>query len=326
MRHLFLPFMLILALLSGRQMAMGAAPPRVLAGSHNSSCKPDAGKTRKSSVPCHSGHIPSLRTPTGIAVGRSGNVWVMDSGNNRLLKLSARGELLHSFGGAGTASGKFAAANFITLDKHGNVYVADTGNNRIQKFSPRGKPEAEWGSAGTGSGQFLHPTGIAVDGAGNIYASDTYNDRIQKLSPAGAVLATWSAGLSLHHPSGLAFDQKGDIFVADSHNQRVVKLGPGGNLELTWPVDKPDGIAVDRRDRVYVTDRATGQVRVFSSSGKPISTFGGAGTSKGRFMFAARGYLNGIAVNEHGTLYVADTRNNRIQVVSASGKTLSVWK
>src|SRR5688572_20151687 len=104
-------------------------------------------------------------SPFGVAVDAEGNVYVADTGNHRIQKLSAAGQPLAQWGGPG----HFMQPLGLALDDQGNVYVADTGNDRIQKLSSAGEPLAVWGGPGTGPGQFASPTGVAVDRQGNVY-------------------------------------------------------------------------------------------------------------------------------------------------------------
>jgi tripartite motif-containing protein 71 len=100
------------------------------------------------------GGAVQLSSPFGVAVDDREQLYLADTGNARIVKLSAAG----------------------------SVYVADTFNHRIQKLSPSGELLAQWGEQGTEVGQFRFPSGVAVDRRGNIYVADTGNHRVQKLT------------------------------------------------------------------------------------------------------------------------------------------------
>jgi sugar lactone lactonase YvrE len=90
--------------------------------------------------------------------------------------------------------------------------------------------------------------------------------------------------------------------------------------------NKPNGVAVDAKDNIYVVDRANSRVQKLSPSGVILARWGMLGSGSGQFSLASNGRLNGIAVGRHGNVFVADTANNRIQKLSPQGKVLSVWR
>lgn len=264
-----------------------------------------------------------FQSPGGVAVDASGNVYVADTGNNRIQKFSSAGTWLVSWGGRGTGPGLFSAPDGVAVDGAGNVYVADTSNNRIQKFTSDGQFITGWGTRGAGTGQFSSPRGVAVDGAGNVYIADTGNSRIQKFSANGDFLATWgtrgSGDGQLSSPEAIAVDSGGNIYIADTGNSRVEKLDSGGAFVTTWgspgtppeQFSSPRGIAVDGAGNVYVADSLNNRTQKFTSAGTFRATWGGLGTRDGEFF-----NLEGVAVDSAGSVYVADTGNNRIQVFS----------
>ena len=118
--------------------------------------------------------------PWDAAFDSKGNIYVLDTGNNRIQKFYPNGTFVTEWGSAGNAPGKFNLPHSIALYPSGNndtdlVYVADTGNHRIQKFYSNGTFIAEWGTEGAGDGQFKNTTGIATDVAGNVFVTDTEN-------------------------------------------------------------------------------------------------------------------------------------------------------
>ncbi len=127
--------------------------------------------------------------PSGIAIDSSGDIYVADRGNNRIVKLSPTGEVLTEWGSAGTADGRFHAPSGVALDAAGHVYVVDGENNRVQVFDSNGRFLAKWGFRGVQLGELSQPTAIAVDCAGEVYVADTNNNRVERfnpVSPAGA--------------------------------------------------------------------------------------------------------------------------------------------
>jgi streptogramin lyase len=138
--------------------------------------------------------------PHGVAADTSGNVYVTDTGNDRIQKFTSNGTFLTKWGASGEGDGEFSGPNGVAADTSGNVYVADSLNDRIQKFTSDGTFLTKWGSRclvsividcidpdgegplKLGDGQFYQPYGVAVDTSGNVYVADSHNDRIQKFT------------------------------------------------------------------------------------------------------------------------------------------------
>jgi streptogramin lyase len=293
--------------------------------------------------------IATFYEPVGIVVGASGNVCVADpySGTIRLLKPSvfpvsaATTWAVSTIAGSapvtnppatGNRNGSGPAARFnspygVAMDGSGSVYVADTGNDGIRLLSPPAAGATTWTvSAITGSGTangpgatatFNQPYGVAVDGSGNVYVADTNNQIIRLFRPAAASGApAWTvstiAGIALttgaadgaldsstfYNPYGVAVDRSGNVYVVDSWNDTIRQLTPSTpgvvNDATTWTVSTIAGIA-----------RTTG------------SADGGLGESTFHLPV-------GLAQDPAGNLYVADTTNSTIRMLTpttAQGKT-----
>ena len=197
----------------------------------------------------------SFNTPSGLSFDASGNLFVSDTGNNTLRKITAAGGVTTFAGVAGSggfldgASGSalFNSPLGIAVWTNGSVFVADSGNHCIRKISGgvvstfAGSPQV-WGSAnGTSTNaQFNSPCGLKFDTKGNLFVSDANNHTIRKISTNGIVTTfagaagqegTTDGDLSsarFHNPAELAFDKKGNLFVADSFNQTIRKISTNG--------------------------------------------------------------------------------------------------
>lgn len=271
-------------------------------------------------------------SPEGIAVDMQGDVYVADSGNNRVQKLSPEGNVLTVWTLVGTA-GFLSFPEGVAVDSHGKVYVADTGNDRIVILNPDETLARVIGTQGTQPGQFQNPSGIAVDRQGTIYVADTFNSRVQKLSPSGTVRAVFG---KLGYGRGqfilvgsVSLDDRGSVYATDLGNARIQKFSPAGKVQAVWGkfatvpqvLGQPGGLAVDAQGRVYVTDDVNDRVQRRSSSGSVMDVWGyhgfvGRSLRKGLGQFW---WPHGISVDKQGAMYIADTSNSRIQVLSQRG-------
>lgn len=196
------------------------------------------------------GTAASFNEPIGIAVDSSGNVYVADSWNHAIRKITSAGIVSTFAGGSyGFANGIGTAASFaypygVTVDNGGNVYVADRSNNAIRKISPTGVVSTLAGSGSSGfvngtgtAASFSYPTGVTVDSSGNVYVADKDNHSIRKITPAGGV-STFAGGNSygfsngtgsvarFHSPYTVTMDSSGNLYVADSGNHMIRKIVP----------------------------------------------------------------------------------------------------
>ena len=171
-----------------------------------------------------------LEFPSDVAPDAEGNLYVVDSGNDRVQKLTAAGKPLASWGGPGSGPGQFATPLGIALGPDGSVYVTDSLNHRIHKLDASGRFLAVWGEPGNGPGQFAGPAGIAVDGAGRVYAVDRGNDRVQVFDATGRFLGAFgergTGKGQLLRPYGVAVDDERNVYVVDTGNSRIQVFSP----------------------------------------------------------------------------------------------------
>jgi sugar lactone lactonase YvrE len=227
-----------------------------------------------------------LQYPLGLAVDGAGNLYIADTGNNRVLEVPPGGSP-QSIG----ASGLNNPAG-LAVDRMGNLYIADVGNNRVVELpSGGGTPR----TVGTG---LSTPIGLAVDGAGNLYIADTGNNRVVEVPAGGGPQTTVASGL--FSPQGLAVDGQGTLYIVDSGNNRLVKLPGGGATPTTVDLggdvlNSPIGVAVDGAGTLYIADAGNNQVVDVPAGGGTPTTVG-----SGWIIPAA------VAVDGAGNLYVAD--------------------
>ncbi len=286
--------------------------------------------------------LAPLRSPAGLAIDRSGVLYIADSGNHRIRKV--KNGLLTTVPQAGAL---LDTPTGIALDAAGDLYVADKGMSAVWKLTPAPFRFAGTGAAGnSGDGgtaalaRLNQPREIAFDAAGNLYIADTTPSVgvVRRVSPAGTVHAfaggqpfrpTGDDGpaiaVYLDAPSGLALDSAGSLYIADRSGHRVRRVSSGiittvagigyagsggdGGFAIRAQLDGPDGVALDAAGDLWLTEPAANRVRKVDSGGY-IST-----VQAGTMNFPA-----GIAVDPDGNAYVADTFNHVVRRITPDGR------
>jgi DNA-binding beta-propeller fold protein YncE len=128
-----------------------------------------------------------LNRPAGIAYDSSGNVFVVDTKNNRIQKFDKEGNFLGMWGKAGKEPGQFDNPVSLNIDPISNyLYISDSGNKRIEIFDQNGKYINEWGSLGVANGEFERPVSVAFGENGLVYVVDKDRNDIQVFGPSSA--------------------------------------------------------------------------------------------------------------------------------------------
>lgn len=270
--------------------------------------------------------LPRLQSPTGIAVARNGDRYVIDRRANRLFLLNTSNMAQAAWGGLGGGEGRFNDAWGIAIDSEGAIYVADTFNHRIQKFDRNGNFLFAWGrpgvSAADGAGRdtiFFGPRAIVIDRQNRLLVTDTGNKRIQVFDSEGNFLLQFgkegSGEGEFNEPVGLAIDNAGRIYVADTWNKRIQVFDAAFQFLRAWPVNswlKMDAAqlgSVDHKpflvihgDTLYVSSPRTSEVLAYTLNGQEIAV--GFSTPEGSLP-------TGLAV-DGDTLLVTDAANGQI--------------
>ena len=291
--------------------------------------------------------------PEGITVDIFGNVYVADTDNQTIRKITPGGLVTTLAGVAGSNGnmdgiGRAASFNWpsgVAVDGTGNVYVTEIFNYDVRKITPAGVVTTlagQAGSSGNADGlgsdaRFTDPGGVAVDAWGNIFVADTYNDRICKITPAGMVTTLRMAdgtAAYFYRPQKLGLDVVGNVYVSDSLNHRILRLTTAGdlttfaNLPIDLPLEDPasvpyaDGVAVDALGNVYVADTGNSAVRKITQSGvmTTVAGFGpGFGSTDGVGSVARFFYPAGVAADGAGNVYAADMANHTIRKIAPGG-------
>lgn len=260
--------------------------------------------------------------PFDLATDTDGNVYVADSGNDRVQKYTPGGSFTTQWGSAGSGNGQFDLPRGITVSDEGLVYVVDSGatpldpdNDRVQIFSTSGNFLDLWGSEGTGPGEFNFPFGVATSGAGNVYVTDQGNDRVQKFTPTGLFLLQWGSAANFDQARGIAVGSDGYVYVVDAVNNNVQKFDPLGNpvdsfatFGSAGAISGATGITSDPAGNFYLADSGNNRVLHFTPQGTLIEVVGGPGSGSGTFLDPT-----GVATDCRGNLYVMDSGHGVVQ-------------
>jgi len=260
--------------------------------------------------------------PTDIASDNSGNIYIADWYNSRIIKLDNIGNLIakwdirQSGGGDGFPHG-IAVSNDeyvyvlyfkyinkytingaliytklignssdIVIDEKGNLYISFETENRIGKYDSEVNQIAEWGGEGSGNGEFNKCYGLAIKDQ-FLYVADRHNQRIQKFTLNGDFIAGWG------------------------------ESGYYGDGEFADPLN----LAVDMDGNIYVADLGRNLIQKFTPEGEYITHWGGLSHIDGAF-----GYHTALTISSDGkSIYVADPDNDRIQTFDLNGKLNAVW-
>ena len=262
-----------------------------------------------------------INNPDDVALDSDGNIYIADTSNNQIRKVTVTATTANISRIAGRQNGAAASGGDgglaisaglsnprgIDVDSSGNIYIADTGNGRLRKITSGNISTVAGGGSSLGDGglataaQLNVPRGVAVDSSGNIYITDTNGHRVRKVMVSSGNIDTIAG-------TGTSGSGEGN--------------GDGGAASSAL-LNNPNGIAIDSSGNLYIADYAAHRVRKVDAASGNIETIAGTGASgnTGDGSAATSATLNqpsDVAVDSAGNLYIADTGNRRVRMVNTS--------
>ncbi len=309
--------------------------------------------------------------PYGIAVDpTSGVLYVGDPGNGRVEEFSETGEYRAQFGSKGSGNGQIKEAEGIAVNSAGNVYVVDTGNSRVEMWEPAPAVpvfSSQFGNTGSEIEKLSYPTGDAIDAHGDVWVASAYGNGIEEFSASGTFMhsyGSWGAeGNQFNEPVSIEINHStGVVYVGDNHNNRVDEWNEKGEFVETFgfgvsngkeefevckssckagiagggagQFKEPNGVALDAKGDLWVTDYANSRLQEFSSAGAFMQAIGfGVGNGEEKFenctsgcragtRGTGNGQFNGPAdlIVDGGVIYVTDENNSRVEEFNEKGE------
>jgi sugar lactone lactonase YvrE len=274
-----------------------------------------------------------LDSPAGVAISGAGDVYIADTGNGAIRRVTPDGTIT-------TVSGLSLFSPFgVAVDSSGNLFVSDYTAGSVYRKDTAG-------SVSTIADGLGGPRGIAVDSDGDVYIAEYSMQRVLRITPSGQISTVAGGGTAdpgdggqataarLSSPAGVAVDSRGNLYIADRGDERVRKVSSNGVITTiagtgqggytgdggagsSAQIYDPHGVAVDSQGNVYIALEMNGSIRMVNSAGIIYTIAGGWSHDLGDGGPAIDARLEspqGVAVDGQGTIFIADTYNHRIRM------------
>jgi sugar lactone lactonase YvrE len=260
----------------------------------------------------------TLKSPTALAVGERGTLYLIDAGNKRIVWFDARLTPVRDFSGEGGTSGRFSEPTHLTVDAEGTLWITDSGRRVLVQCSDKLEYVGEVELKDDQEPQELvRPAGIAVTDFGEIWVADTDNNRIVVLDVLGQVDHfvgdfTYPGG-ALRRPSKLLSDRHDNIYVCDTDNRRIVIYNDRGSMvrEIKHPaLEDPVAVAIDGHGWLWTLDQSSGKVHCFNQEGHYLTALGPIVSGSDQPLVRP----SDLAFTPDGRLVISDTGNNRLLI------------
>jgi DNA-binding beta-propeller fold protein YncE len=259
----------------------------------------------------------------GVAVNSQGHIYVFNRGEHPLMEFDQNGNYLHSIDDGLYG---FVYPHFVRVDKQDNIWIVDGGSGMVIKMNPKGRALMQLGRRPEpfelgqpiplNNETFNRPTDVAFDSAGDIFVADGYgNSRVVKYDKNGKFVKTWgkrgAAPGEFNLPHSIVIDSKDRVYVADRENNRIQIFDVDGKFLTEWRnVGSPWTLCITPgpQENLYVADGYVNRIYKLDMDGNVLGGFGQTGRQIGEFL-----NTHGLACDANQNLYVAETRNWRVQ-------------